>query len=131
VLARVAQFSYRRRGLVVIAWIAIIVGVSAVGWGALGPNFRTDFNLPASETRQVFDFLRERSPSDGGFNGQIVFTAPQGVADPAVSESMQAVFERVDALEGVDVISPYADAGKFEAEETVAEARAKKRWALF
>ena len=113
-LARVAQFSYRRRGLVVIAWIAIIVGVSAVGWGALGPNFRTDFNLPASETRQVFDFLRERSPSDGGFNGQIVFTAPQGVADPAVSESMQAVFERVDSLEGVDVISPYADAGKFQ-----------------
>ncbi|MSY13637.1 MAG: hypothetical protein F2673_10955, partial [Actinobacteria bacterium] len=57
-LARVAKFCYRRRRLVVLAWIGIIVSVSAVGWGAVGPDFRTDFNLPASETRQVFDFLR-------------------------------------------------------------------------
>ncbi len=113
-LARVAKFSYRRRGLVVLVWIAVIIGVSAVGWGALGPNFRTDFNLPASETRQVFEFLRERSPTDGGFNGQIVFTAPQGVADPEVAAAMSTLLAEVDEFEGVDVISPYGEAGKFQ-----------------
>ena len=117
-LARVAQFCYRRRRLVVVAWIGIIVAVSAVGWGAVGPDFRTDFNLPASETRQVFDFLRERSPNDGGFTGQIVFTAPQGIADPKVHDAVESVFTKIAALPGVSVNSPYGEAGAFQVSES-------------
>ena len=117
-LARVAQFCYRRRRLVVLAWIGIIVSVSAVGWGAVGPDFRTDFNLPASETRQVFDFLRERSPNDGGFTGQIVFTAPQGIADERVRASAETLFEQIAVLPGVSVTSPYSEAGAYQVSES-------------
>ena len=113
-LARIAQFSFRRRRLVVGTWLLLIVGLSAVAWGAVGPDFHTDFKLPSSETRQVFDFLHQRSPNDAGVSGQLVFTADQGIADPAVRQAMEVLFAQVTRLDGVSVVSPYADQGKFQ-----------------
>jgi len=126
-LARVAQFSYERRRLVVVLWVVLIAVVGVVGFGTLGPKFRTDFNLPASETREVFDFLSERSPNEAGFTGQIVFTAPQGVDDPAVRASIEPLLAEIDGLEGVDVQSPYSETGAFQVSEsgTVAFAQVK------
>jgi len=125
VLARIAQFCFRRRRIVVAAWIGLIVVVSAVGWGAVGANFRTDLTLPASETKQVFDFLKTHAPSSAGFNGQIVFSAPQGVQDPTVKAAMSELFTKVAALPGVTVTSPYGPNGKFQVskDHTIAFAR--------
>jgi RND superfamily putative drug exporter len=125
VLARLAQFCFRRRRLVAASWIGLILVVSTLGFGVVGPKFRTDFKLPASETRQVFDFLKSRSPSDAGFNGQIVFTAPQGVSDPIVAAGMTNLFDEIGKLPGVRVTSPYSDQGKFQVSKsgTIAFAR--------
>jgi RND superfamily putative drug exporter len=40
-----------------------------------------------------------------------VFTAPQGTRDPAIRDAMTALFEKVDAIEGVKVTSPYSPEG--------------------
>ena len=116
-LARIAQFCFRRRGSVIAAWLVAIFGLSAFGFGAIGPDFKTDFSLPASETKEVFDFLDERSPNDSGFNGQIVFTAPQGIADPAIQAAMEAMFAQVAQLDGVTVTSPFTPEGQFAISE--------------
>jgi RND superfamily putative drug exporter len=114
VLARLARFSFRRRGIVVIGWVVIMFALGAIGWGAVGPDFRTDFTLPASETKEVFDFLEQRRPESAGFNGQIVFEAQQGIDDPAVRAAVEGVLAQVSTLEGVKVASPYEPAGAFQ-----------------
>jgi RND superfamily putative drug exporter len=114
VLGRLASFSFRRRRLVVLLWVLGAIALSGIGWGAVGPNFRTDFSLPDSETKQVFEFLEARSPDDAGITGQIVFQAGQGVDDPAVTAAMSALFDRVDQLPDVRVTSPYAPDGAFQ-----------------
>ena len=110
-LARLARFCFRHHWLTIFVWLGSIFAISGVGWGAIGPDFRTDFTLPASETKDVFDFLEERSPNNAGFSGQIVFTAPQGVNDPEVQAAIEPLLTEIAQLEGVTVTSPYTPEG--------------------
>ena len=48
----------------------------------------------------------------------IVFRAAAGVDDPAVQRAMEALFERVGAVDGVSVWSPY-DEGSAQEVSTV------------
>ncbi|MFZ9629238.1 MAG: MMPL family transporter [Ilumatobacteraceae bacterium] len=110
-LARLARFSFRRRGVMVFAiWLPAMVVLSIVG-GSLG-DYRTEFNLPNSEAREVVDLMASANLQEfGGDRAQIVFTAPQGTDDPAVRTAMESLFEQVDAIDGVDLVSPYSEAG--------------------
>ncbi len=111
-LVRLARFCFRRRRLVVFAiWLPILVGLSVVS-GVIGSDFRTSFDFPASESKDVFDALeRAGSEEDAGDVAQIVFTAPQGTQDPAVQAAMTGLFEQVEQLPGVKVTSPYTPEG--------------------
>src|SRR5881398_3228393 len=110
-LVRLAHFCFRRRRTVVAAWILAVFVLSAVGWGAIGPDFHTDFKLPDSETKQVFDFLKARSPKEAGFDAQIVFTSSAGADDPTVKAAMTTLFGDVGTLPRVKVTSPYSQFG--------------------
>jgi putative drug exporter of the RND superfamily len=59
-LKRVAQLCFRRRGRVVLAWIAGIVVIGAV-IGAVGPGYRSDFTLPEVESKRGIDLLDAQS----------------------------------------------------------------------
>jgi RND superfamily putative drug exporter len=108
-LQRLAHTMYRRRRWVVVAWIALLIGTIALASSA-GGAFRTDFKLSGSESQDALDLLQRSGFRDRtGAQGQIVFRAPQGVADPTVQRTMTALFDRVDAtVSGVGVVSPYA-----------------------
>lgn len=106
-LTRVARFCVRRRRLVVFGiWIPVIIAVGVVS-SALGSNFATEFSLPASESSDVQKLLEASAPDRAGFTGQIVFSAEQGVNDPAVKIAMTTLFEAVAQLDGIGVSSPY------------------------
>jgi RND superfamily putative drug exporter len=109
-LDRIARFCVRRRGLVLIAWIGVLVAVNAIA-GGLGSNYRADMTLPDSQSKQVQDQLAAASPNRAGATAQIVFEARQGVNDPAVRSAMQGLFDKVDQLDGIDVTSPYSPEG--------------------
>ena len=115
-LGRLARFCYRRRWTVVISWIIGVFVLSSLGWMAIGPDFRTDFTLPDSETKEVFDFLEDRSPTDAGFTSQIVFAtnADGGVRDPEVEAAMTTMLDRVAEMDGIRVTSPYTPEGAFQ-----------------
>ncbi len=111
-LARLARFSFRKRWIMVFAiWLPILIGLNALS-GAVGTDYHTDFNQPDSESKQVQDaFTNSGNKEDAGFPASIVFTAPQGINDPDVQAAMDALFVKVDAIEGVKVVSPYSPEG--------------------
>ena len=107
-LQRLARFCFRRRWAVLGAWIVVLVALSVLANGVIGSAFRTDFKLPATESRDVFDLLAKASPEQSGATAQIVFKDDAGVKQAAVQQPMEALFQKVDALPGVEVISPFS-----------------------
>ncbi len=107
--AKLGSWCHDRRKLVLGLWLALLVFGGALS-NAVGSGFRDEFNLPDVESKTGFDILDENFGGQGtGQRGTIVFRAEQGVQDPAVRQAVQALFDRVAAIEGVDrVESPYA-----------------------
>ena len=95
-LEKIARACVRHRWIVIGAWVAALVVINGIA-GAVGPDYRTDFTLPASETKEVQELLEANSPDRAGFTGQIVFRAPQGVDDPEVQATMNELFDYVEA----------------------------------
>ncbi len=117
-LDRIARFCVRRRGLVLIAWVAVLIVFSVVANGIVGSNYRADMKLPNSESRDVQRQLEAANPDRAGFNAQIVFEAKQGVDDPQVKAAMEGLFAEVGQLDGVSVTSPYDPQGAAQVSKT-------------
>ena len=112
VLDRVARFSYHRRWLILGMWIVLLIGANAVAQSA-GGKTSMNFKLPSSDSQRAIDLLTSRFPSQSGATGDVVFSAPGGVAAPAVRTEMDAVFAQVAATPHVvDVVSPYSAQGR-------------------
>src|SRR3954471_21488434 len=81
-LARLADFSYRRRGTTVLLWIVSAVAIIGLG-SALAGEYEADYNTPGSDSKAASD-LTERE--FGGYSGQeiyVVWKDPSGAASPA------------------------------------------------
>ena len=112
-LRRLAEGCYRRRRLVLAAWVVLVVGLSAVAGAAAG-EFDNEFGLPGSESQEAFDRLEDGGFGDrAGATVQLVVEADAGVADPSVREPFEAVLAEIDAsVDDVEVLSPYAAGGE-------------------
>lgn len=85
-----ARNSYRQRRLVVLAWIALVIGLTVMG-GAFGGEAATDFTLPGMESDEASDLLPAGGfPDRGGIAGQVVVAAEGGVDAPAVRAWLEA-----------------------------------------
>jgi RND superfamily putative drug exporter len=110
-LERLARWSYRHRWRTLVLWIVALVGFLALV-NVLGARYAQDFSLPGSESQRAFDVLEERFPARSGDTVDIVFTSESGVADPAVQQAMEGMFEQVLELPHVlGITSPYDEAG--------------------
>jgi RND superfamily putative drug exporter len=111
VFARLGRWCYRRRWIVVIAWIVTLI----VGFGtlsAIGTESRSEFDLPDVESKRGTDILEEHFGGFGaGFGGSVVFRADQGVDDPAVREAMTQAFDDIAQLGDLEITSPYTPEG--------------------
>jgi RND superfamily putative drug exporter len=111
VLQRVAQFSYRRRRLILLLWIGALIGVNLIG-SSIGSAYSQSFSLPGTESQRATDLLQARFPARAGDSGQIVFATPAGVRTPAVEARMTRVFASVAQVPGVTTVeSPYTVVG--------------------
>jgi putative drug exporter of the RND superfamily len=108
-LARLGRASFRHRGVVSVAWLALLGGIVAL-LVTVGGSFDDRFTIPGSESQDALDRLAELSPGASGAGAQIVFVAPDGatVADPAYAAAVQEVVAaagRVPQVAGV--VSPF------------------------
>ncbi|MGI9644647.1 MAG: MMPL family transporter, partial [Ilumatobacteraceae bacterium] len=116
--AALGSFCFRRRWLVLIAWVGVLVVVFAAV-GALGSSTDSSFESPDSDSQLGFDILEEHFDAGGSFiAGSIVFEAEQGVAAPEVQAALEELFAEVSANEEVTLASPYA--GTVDAQALVA-----------
>jgi putative drug exporter of the RND superfamily len=110
-MRRLAAWCIRHRRVTVLGWIAVLI-VCVAGAGAAGATFKSNFDLPSSDSQRALDLLKHRFPGQSGDSATIVFhTTPGPVTRPAVRARMQTMFARVAGLPHVrGVVSPYAPA---------------------
>jgi RND superfamily putative drug exporter len=111
----IADLCYRKRAVVLVAWVAL--AVAAFGsCAALSGEYRTEFELPASESARAIDLMEERGLTQrSGFTGQIVFVAEKGVNDPEVRRTMESAFAQIaGALEEEELNSPYDSSRSYQ-----------------
>jgi putative drug exporter of the RND superfamily len=108
-LARLGRASFRHRGLVSVAWLAVLGAVVALLM-TLGSTFDDAFTIPGSESQDALDQLNEASPGAAGVGAHIVFVAPDGqtVTAPAFAAAIeQVVAEAQRAPQVASVVSPF------------------------
>ena len=116
-LVRLADWCYRRRRLVVVAWIVALVGAFALA-GAFGGELKQDYLQPGSESKAAADTLEESFPQKAGDTIQIVVHSEDGVTSPEVQARAEAIFADVaDSDHVVGVASPFAAGGAAQISE--------------
>jgi putative drug exporter of the RND superfamily len=104
-LARLADIAYRRRGRVVLAWIAATIVIIGLG-SSLKGEYEADYNTPGSESKAASD-LTERE--FGGYSGQevyVVWRDPSGARSAAAMRRVDAFFTEAKQVEHISQQTP-------------------------
>jgi putative drug exporter of the RND superfamily len=117
-LAKLADFSFRRRWSVLLLWIAALALVTVAN-GSFGGSWRSSGRLDGTDSQRAYDLIDKRFPAKSGATAIVVFSVPEGIA------GKQTVVERyladVKAVKGVtEVGSPFASEGQVSDDGTIA-----------
>ncbi|MFI6334263.1 MMPL family transporter [Streptomyces sp. NPDC050535] len=117
-LYRLGRFSYRRRRLVLMLWIAVLA-VVGIGAATVSTTTADTFAVPGTQSQRAVDLLKEEFPqvSADGATARVVFEAPEGqtltsAANKAEVESL--VGELKAASQVASVADPYTGAAVSE-----------------
>jgi RND superfamily putative drug exporter len=110
-MRRFATWTTGHRKTVIVTWIVALVAIGGIS-SSVGAAFTEEFKLPASDSKEAFDLLESKFPSQSGDTAQIVFKAEQGVEAPAVERRMKSAFAKIAQFPHVsEVASPYRKGG--------------------
>ena len=110
-LVRLADWCYRSRRLVVVIWLAALLGSVALA-GAFGGEYRQAYLQSGSESEAALQTLKDTFPERSGDSVQIVIHSEAGVDSPEVRARAEQIFVDTAANEHVvSVASPFAAAG--------------------
>jgi putative drug exporter of the RND superfamily len=104
-LARLADFAYRRRGTMVLAWIGAAVLIIGLGSSVAG-EYSADYNTPGSESKAASDLTEERFDGYSGEEIYVVWKDPAGAASPAVRQRLNAFFAQAGQVDHVATHTP-------------------------
>ena len=82
-LARLADVAYRRRGRVVLAWVAALIVTIGLG-SALAGEYNADYNTPGSESKAASQLTEDRF---AGYSGQEIYVVWKDPAGSPVGRS--------------------------------------------
>ncbi len=112
ILARVAARAIAHPRLTLLAWIALLIAVSAIA-SAVGTRQATNFSLPGTDAQRAIDVLKREFPAQAGDSDQIVFRARRGrITAPAMRARIAPMLRQVARAPQVSgVVSPFTPAG--------------------
>ncbi len=102
-LARLADFAFRRRRLVLLAWIVALVGAFAAS-ATLAGEFSADYATPGSESQRAGDLLTQRFPGRSSDTVDVVWEARGGVE--SAKERTDTLLAAASRLEGIGDAAP-------------------------
>jgi len=104
-MIHIADFCYRRRRYVLVAWVLVLVGVIMVGSSFKAEN-KANYQTPGAESSKAYGLLKERLPKRGGDTIQLVFGGD--IKAPAIRSQIDGVIAKASAQRFVsDVGSPF------------------------
>jgi RND superfamily putative drug exporter len=98
-LARLADIAYRRRGRMVLGWIAAAIVIIGVG-SSLKGEYNADYNTPGSESKAASDLTEQRFD----YSGQEVYAvwkSDAGARSPGVQRRINAFFAEAEQVRHV------------------------------
>ena len=105
-LYRIGRFAYRRKGIVLAAWLTLLVLIG-VGAATLSGPTSESFSIPGTPAQQAQDLMAERFPGAAdpmnSLSARVVFAAPDGqtLDTPQNEAAMNAVIEEMTAIPDV------------------------------
>jgi RND superfamily putative drug exporter len=104
-LARLADLSYRRRGRMLLAWIALLGAVAALS-PRLAGEFSTEFSTAGSESEAAAALVAERFPRTSGDTIQVAWQADGGALAVPVRARVERFLEQAERLPGIGSVEP-------------------------
>jgi putative drug exporter of the RND superfamily len=104
-MGRLGALVHRRRGRVVLGWVAALVAVIALAPLLKGP-FEAEFNTKGSESARASAVLKERFPNRSGDTITVVWKSSDGAQSPAARARVQRFLDRAERLEGIGDAAP-------------------------
>jgi putative drug exporter of the RND superfamily len=101
-LVRLADLAYRRRGRMVLGWLAAAVVIIGVG-SALAGEYNADYNTPGSESKAASDLTEQRF---AGYSGQEIYVVWKDSAGADSAAAKQRISAFIADARKVDHIAP-------------------------
>ena len=102
-LYRIGRFAYRRKGVVLAAWLSLLVLIG-VGAATLSGPTSESFSIPGTPAQQAQDLMAERFPGAAdpmnSLSARVVFAAPDGqtLDTPQNEAAMNAVIDQMKTI---------------------------------
>jgi RND superfamily putative drug exporter len=123
VVARLASWTTRHPGRVLLTWLVVVVAAIGSFKGA-GSNFSNNLTLPGTQSQAAVNLLQHDFAAQAGDTDQIVFATSTGsITGRAAASRITSALARVGRLQHVvSVVSPYSAQGAHQvsADRTVA-----------
>ena len=100
-LAALADFSYRRRGTMVLAWIVSAVVIIALGSSFTG-EYEADYNTPGSDSKAASELTESAFDGYSGQEVYVVWKDPSGAMSPAAKQKVDAFFGEAEKVENIE-----------------------------
>jgi len=122
VLGRIADFSQRRRGLVVLVWLAAVAATIGLS-SAFAGDFKADYTARGSDSRTAQDLLGQRFPALAGQGIDLAVHSDGPVTDPAVRAAVADLLAQVRTVPHVTgTTDPFTSPGDVAADGRTARA---------
>src|SRR5215203_466400 len=99
-LVRLADLSYRRRGRMVLAWLAAMVVIIGLG-SALAGEYNANYDTPGSESKAASDLTQQRFGGYSGGEVYVVWKDPDGAGSPAARARVDAFLAEAKKVDHV------------------------------
>lgn len=104
-LASLADLAYRRRGLMVLAWIVSAIVIIGLGSSFAG-EYHADYNTPGSESKAASDLTKREFSGYSGQEIYVVWKDPAGADSAAAKKQMNAFFAEAEQVKHVGAAAP-------------------------
>ena len=104
-LARLADFAYRRRGRMVLVWIAAMVVIIGLGSSFAG-EYNADYDTPGSESEAASELTEREFDGYSGQEVYVVWQHPDGARSPEAREGVGAFLEEAKQIDNIAEETP-------------------------